>query len=70
MSRGLTLHELLKTFEEQDFKVVKTMAVQYLINSGRMDEDASAAAWCIAVVDRLKYKQDLIREAKATKEDE
>lgn len=61
----LNLHELLKQFKEEDYLTVKSTAVQYLINSGRMDADASAAAWCLAVTDRLVYVQNKIDEAKS-----
>ena len=63
----MKLHELLKKFKEEDYLTVKTTAVQYLINSGRMDQDASAAAWCLAVVDRLKYYLDKHAEANFAK---
>jgi len=65
------LYLLLKLMKTEDFLIIKTNAVQYLINSGRIDEDASAAAWAIAVTDRLNYMQNkLVSEAKATAEAE
>lgn len=58
----MDLMGILKTMKEEDFLIIKNNAVQHLCNSGRMDADASAAAWTIAVVERLIYlqnKQDL-----------